>query len=220
MTKKKPTLVAASGDNHEASDKGRLGLDRLIFFSDAVFAISITLLVLEIRLPAMEGSITNAKLVSSLLGLWPKYLAYVISFLVIGIFWIAHHRRFQLIERYDNGLLFLNLLELMGIAFIPFPTSVMNVHKGQAGVMFYSLVLTLTSLLSVANWWYASHNNRLVSPRLDPRLRRRETWSGSFVFVSFLVSFGLDLVDDWLSRGGWSLAALVSWWLFRQPVRR
>ncbi len=95
MTKKKPTMGAASGDNHEASDKGRLGLDRLIFFSDAVFAISITLLVLEIRLPAMEGNVTSTMLVSGLLALWPKYLAYVISFLVIGIFWIAHHRGFN-----------------------------------------------------------------------------------------------------------------------------
>ena len=87
----------------------QIGMERLIFFSDAVFAIAITLLTLEIRLPATDGSLTNAELLQSILAIGPKYIAYIISFLVIGLFWIGHHRKFQLIRKYDGTLMFFKL---------------------------------------------------------------------------------------------------------------
>jgi uncharacterized membrane protein len=101
---------------------------RLEMFSDGVFAIAITLLVLEIRVPHVgEGE----SLVVALLGLWPSYLGYAVSFLQIGVIWANHHNRFRLLERSDHVLLFLNILFLLCVAFIPFPTALLAEYKGR-----------------------------------------------------------------------------------------
>jgi uncharacterized membrane protein len=94
--------------------------NRLEAFSDGVFAIAITLLVLEIKVPP-PGTALGAEL----LHLWPSYLAYVVSFLVIGAIWLNHHAMFQHIVRVDGMLLLFNILHLMPIAFLPFPTAVL-----------------------------------------------------------------------------------------------
>jgi Endosomal/lysosomal potassium channel TMEM175 len=107
----------------QAEPKRESGLDRLVLFSDAVFAIAITLLALDLRLPEPPPDLTDAGLLEQLLELGPKYFSFVISFMSVGFYWIAHHRFFQLVVRVDAGLLLLNLLLLMGVAFIPFPTS-------------------------------------------------------------------------------------------------
>src|SRR5258707_188668 len=98
-----------------------LGLERLIFFSDAVIAIAITLLVLDLRLPEASGE----SLAAQLGDLSSSFLSFFMSFAVIGLFWEAHHRLFGFIERYDRTLLWLNLAFLFLIASLPFPTSVL-----------------------------------------------------------------------------------------------
>ena len=102
--------------------------DRLEIFSDAVIAIAITLLVLDIRVPqAPQGQLLHA------LGRqWPSYAAYVLSFAVIGIMWVSHHSMFERIREIDRGLLFSNLLLLLGIAFLPFPTPLLAEYAAEA----------------------------------------------------------------------------------------
>ncbi len=195
---------------HDRFSADRFGLERLAFFSDAVFAIAITLLALEIRLPTGEGPVTNAELVRNLLAIWPKYLGYIISFLVIGVFWIGHHRKFHFIQRYDGNLLLLNLLLLMAIAFIPFPTSVISKYGNRTATIFYALTMTLTGVLSAAIWWYASHRNRLIDSQLSIRQRRRETWGPLVVPGVFLLSIGLAFINDDLAKLSWVLVAVVS----------
>ena len=105
-----------------AEQEKSVGLERVIFFSDAVFAIVITLLVLpltaEIELP--EG---GRDLAGHVWEQWPKVLSFLVSFLVIGQFWIAHHHMFEHIRRHDQGLLWLNLVSLLTVSFMPFPTA-------------------------------------------------------------------------------------------------
>src|SRR5918998_422535 len=96
---------------------------RIEAFSDGVFAIAITLLVIEIGVPHVEDARTT--LFGALIEQWPSYLAYVISFLQIGVIWANHHNRFRFIARSDHVLLFLNILFLMCVAFIPFPTALL-----------------------------------------------------------------------------------------------
>lgn len=93
---------------------------RVEAFSDGVFAIAITLLVLEIKVPDDAGD----RLWSALGAMWPSYAAYVVTFLVIGVMWVNHHTVFQCIARVDRKLLFLNLILLMGVAALPWPTAV------------------------------------------------------------------------------------------------
>lgn len=182
----------------------RFGLDRLVFFSDGVFAIAITLLVLEIRLPGGQA-LDDAQLLAGLLEIWHKYLAYAISFLVIGTFWISHHRKFRYIRRYDGRLLMFNLFFLMVVAFIPFPSSVISETSNSTATIFYALTMVLAGFWMAALWSYASRNNRLTDPHLDAPTRRRELARPLTTSLLFLVSIGIALINGDVARLSWFL---------------
>lgn len=185
-----------------------LGLERLVFFSDAVFAIAITLLALDIRLPTDAVQLTNQELFQRLLGLAPQYLSFVISFLVIGSFWAAHNRQFRLIRRYDGTLVFLNLLLLLVIAFIPFPTRVLSEQGNCTATIFYALIMALPGLLAALMWGYAVQGNRLVDADLTPADRRRGFLRNLIAPTVFLLSIGVALIDADLAKYTWFLIAL------------
>ena len=138
------------------------GTARLETFSDGVFAIAATLLVLEFSVSATSGP----RLGHALLHLWPSYLAYVTSFLTIGIIWINHHYCVQTIARADRTLLFLNLLLLLTVGFLPFPTKLVAQYLQQPGeqAAAYAYAATFVVMSMVYNsWWrYASRGRRLI----------------------------------------------------------
>jgi uncharacterized membrane protein len=210
MSKKAHRPPPSAEGKQNISDQDQLGLERLIFFSDAVFAIAITLLALDIRLPASEVAPSNAQLLTQLLGVWHKYLAYVISFLAIGSFWIAHHLRFRFIKRYDRGLLMLNLLFLMVIAFVPFPTSVISESGNRTATIFYALTMTLAGLMLTAIWWYATWHNRLVDAHLNAQQRRRQLVALLMTVALFVLSIGLAFLNQDLTRVSWLLVVPIS----------
>ena len=183
------------------------GLERLVFFSDAVFAIAITLLALEIHLPVEAAGLSDLQLMNSLIEIWPKYLSFIISFLVIGNFWISHHRRFRSITRYDTRLLLLNLVMLMCIAFIPFPTSILSENSNRTATIFYALSIAMTGLLSTILWWYASRENRLTMKSFDDQIARRYLLSILTIPVVFLLSIGLAFINPDLAKFSWVLTA-------------
>jgi len=138
------------------------GTARLETFSDGVFAIAATLLVLEFSVRATSGP----RLGHALLHLWPSYLAYVTSFLTIGIIWINHHYCVQTIARADRTFLFLNLLLLLTVGFLPFPTKLVAQYLQQPGeqAAAYAYAATFVVMSIVYNsWWrYASRGRRLI----------------------------------------------------------
>jgi uncharacterized membrane protein len=139
---------------------------RLVAFSDAVFAITITLLVLEIKPPT---DYTN--LLHGLADLWPSYLAYALTFLFIGQVWANHHVLFDHIRAADRVVLLLNTLLLMAVAFLPFATSVLAgaLRSGEGertAVVFYGIAFAVTALTFNAVWQYA-RRHRLLSEALD-----------------------------------------------------
>ena len=141
--------------------------ERLIFFSDAVFAIAVTLLVLEIRPPEDTRHLLNG-----LAALWPSYLSYAISFLLIGQVWANHHVMFDHIRAADRTVLFLNTLLLMDIAFLPFAASVLSAafrtgYGQRTAVVFYGLTFLLAALLFNVIWGYARHDQRLLATTID-----------------------------------------------------
>jgi TMEM175 potassium channel family protein len=211
VSKRTPYQPNSVERKENASDQDHLGLERLIFFSDAVFAIAITLLALDIRLPIGGEAPSNAQLLDQLLGAWHKYLAYIISFLAIGSFWMAHHRRFQFIKRYDRGLLMLNLLFLMVIAFVPFPTSVISESGNRTATIFYALTMTVAGLMLTAIWWYATRHSRLTDAHLDAQQRRRQLVALLLTVALFVLSIGLAFLDENLAR---------FWWLLVLPISR
>jgi uncharacterized membrane protein len=139
---------------------------RLVAFSDAVFAITVTLLVLEIRPPN-----DYSDLLHDLLALWPSYLAYAVTFLFIGQVWANHHVMFDHIRAADRVVLLLNTLLLMVVAFLPFATSVLagafrSGHGERTAVVFYGVAFWVTALTFNAVWQYACRQ-RLLSEALD-----------------------------------------------------
>lgn len=137
-------------------------------FSDGVFAIAITLLILAVGIEhAPEGDLSK-----ELLDLWPAYLAYAFSFLTIGIMWINHHSLFRHFARADRILLLLNILLLMMIAFVPFPTLIVaefarSETEGRAAALLYGITMTTTAICFFALWIYGSR--RLLQPDADLR---------------------------------------------------
>ncbi|MBX0330724.1 DUF1211 domain-containing protein [Oscillochloris sp. ZM17-4] len=184
------------------------GLERLVFFSDAVLAIAITLLALEIRLPAGEYA-DNAALLAALLKLWPRYLSYCVSFLVIGSFWLGHHRMFRYIVRYDRRLLSLNLLLLLCIAFIPFPTTVLGEAGNAMATIFYAATMAATGLVSSLIWWYASAGGRLLAAPISTRALRASWLRNLTTPAVFLLSIPLAFFSSDLARYSWALIALA-----------
>ncbi len=184
------------------SEGGPAGRDndtvRIETFSDGVFAIAITLLVLEIRVPEVEEGHTLA---GELLGLWPSYLAYALSFLVIGTMWANHHNRFRYIARSDHVLLFINTLLLMCMAFIPFPTALLAEYvlgsdeERTAAAVLYGGTLAVTAVFFTLLWLYVATNHRLVQRDLDSRLLRSMTRRYVIGVLLYAVAFALAFVS-------------------------
>jgi uncharacterized membrane protein len=121
-------------------------LERTVFFSDAVFAIAITLLALDIQVPQLDIQVPHIPagseatlLPGALLELWPKFLSFLLSFWVVGPYWLAHHRTFHYISGYDRSLLLINLLFLMWVLLLPFSTSLLGEYGNQQIVVIITL---------------------------------------------------------------------------------
>ena len=208
-------------------------LERTAYFSDAVFAIAITLLVLDIRLPEVSEEQLRTELPSLVIGLGPKFLSFVITFLVIGFYWLAHHRMFHYINRYDTRLLWMNILFLMSVAFLPFPTSVLsresttlNFVEGsssieltlfsggssaseQFAVAFYAGSVAVTGLLLSGLWWYAATENRLTTDHLTPRLASFVLLGALTTPLIFLLSIGISFINAEAAKFSWLLIPIT-----------
>lgn len=193
------------------------GVERVAFFSDAVFAIAITLLVIGITVP--EGDLTGAQLTHELGRLGPKFFSFGLSFWVIGRFWISHHLTFQYLRRWDLPMLWINLFWLACIVFLPFPTAVLGNHIAlPEAARLYAATVTVTGLASTLLWWYATGRGRLVDEDLDPRLRRSMLLWALAVPVVFGLSIPLVTVLVPIGGGRISLAPLL--WLLLVPTIR
>jgi uncharacterized membrane protein len=182
---------------------GGLVLERVAFFSDAVFAIAITLLALDLRLPDdVEG--TNAGVLAALGELAPAFWAFILSFAVIAAFWIGHVRTMRAMVRTDGRFVVLNLLFLATIALLPFPTSVVA-RQGDvpAGAATYAVFGLVTALLSTVLWVYATGVGRLTSPSITPRLARVVTYRAASVPAIFALSIPAALVAPILAWAMW-----------------
>jgi uncharacterized membrane protein len=141
--------------------------DRLEYFSDALIAIAATLLAVELPRPRARD-LDGTTLLQAILNNWPPYVAFLASFLFIGIAWANHHEMFLRIQRTNHNLLMLSLLFLLGIVLFPFGTSLLMEHFGGAeerhAALIYYGILTWTAFFYNAIWWYALSGRRLVSP--------------------------------------------------------
>jgi uncharacterized membrane protein len=187
--------LAMGCDNYEGhrphpydhGDRGaRLPKSRTEAFSDGVFAIAITLLIIEVRVPSSGAG----DLAGDLANHWPSYAAYVVSFAIIGIIWVNHHDIFERITTVDRRLLFLNLLLLITVAFLPFPTALLGeyIRKGDnahIAAAVYSANMTLIGLAFIAIWTYLARTPALLATGFgteDVRRARRAAAVGPVLY--------------------------------------
>jgi len=157
------------------ADANGLGKERISAFSDGVFAIAVTLLVLDIKVPD-AATTTASQLPARLLHLWPELFSYALSFVIIGVYWVAHHLMLHPLKRADRTLLWINNLFLMCVAFIPFTAGLLGQFRhDRVAVAVYGASLVLTSLSLQLLWTYATRNARLTDAPLDPWLVRAGT---------------------------------------------
>jgi uncharacterized membrane protein len=182
-----------------SSESGRASADhlttqRLEAFSDGVFSIAITLLVLELSIPESRSA-TPPPLGSALLHLWPSYIGYVLSFITVGIYWANHHSIFRFYQRTDHAFNLLNLAFLMSISFLPFPTAVLSRYvmvpgQGETAVMFYAFGLVLPAACFLAMWTYASRRHQLIDRRLPQdfiRYLSRQYMASVLIYTTALI---------------------------------
>jgi len=169
---------------------------RVEAFSDGVYAIAITLLILEIKIPMPSAVPLSAQLIRQ----WPSYVSFVISFAFIGVMWINHHRMFTHIKRSDNGLMVLNLLLLLGVTAVPFPTAVLAAHLGQSGqrtaTMLFNGTFVFIAIFFNLLWRYASSSHRhLLAHDVDADMVARITRMYSFGPLPYLICFALAWIS-------------------------
>ena len=186
-----------------------MSTSRIEAFSDGVFAIAATLLVLELKVPHVEPG----ELGGTLLGNWPSYATYVVSFLVIGIIWVNHHAVLERIRKVDRALLFLNLVFLMAVAVIPFPTALLADylkagHDEHLAAAVYGGSMTLMGVTFGSIWAYAVLSGDLLHEGIDPARARRSLWIFAAGNPLYVLAIGASLLSAKLALAIYALLAL------------
>ena len=181
---------------------------RLEAFSDGVFAIAATLLVLELRVPAEATDLSGA-----LLRLWPAYAAYLVSFLTIGIIWVNHHTLLEHCKRVDRRFLYLNLMLLVAVGIVPFPTALVGQyilleHGATAALVVYGLGAVLIAMAFTGVFLYATHDQRLVGDTAVARRIRQEGRLFPIGLAAYTVGIALAFVAPVASLAVYGLTAL------------
>lgn len=181
-------------------DRAALDPGRLATLTDGIFAIAMTLLVLNLQVPRIPENQVGSKLPHELFTLWPKVLGFVLSFVVVGVYWVGHHNQFHYIRRLDRTFIWINIGFLLFVAFVPFTAAVLGeyVHQ-QIAVAIYGLNLVAVGAMLYVVWRYATTSHRLVDEDLSPlviRVGGQRTLVGVGVYLlAVIVSF----ISTWLS---------------------
>ena len=193
-------------DETRACERTKRSFDRFVNFSDAVFAIAITLLALDVRLPAIDTSALAPPLWPQLPGLVPNLFAFVLSFVVIGGYWVSHHSLFKIIDRTDTRLVWLNMLVLFFIVLLPVPTQIVADYGDTTlGVEIYAGAITLTGLSMLALIVYA-YRSGLTAPEADIRVAVVKSSLTPLVFASSMV---VAIWSPALATSMWWLVAVI-----------
>lgn len=203
---KKTGKAASETESQPSSHLELFPLERLVFFSDAVMAIAMTLLAADLKIPQLDPSIAAAELPRALGSARPQIASFVISFVVIGIYWLSHHRTFGYLRRYDNRLAVLNLIFLFFIVIMPFVARLMGEYAFLPFVTAtYSLVVGGIALSQLSLWRYATHDHRLVDPHLGQGVIAAGNVRNVVGAILFLSAAPLAYVSV--------IASFVLWWL-------
>jgi uncharacterized membrane protein len=169
---------------------------RLEAFSDGVFAIAITLLILNIKLPDVKYD----ELSNALRELVPTILAYIMSFAVIGLYWVTHHQSFQFVAKVDRTFLWMNILLLLFISFIPFPTALLGKYPfKEIPMLIYGLNLVAANITGFGMVLYINYHPELASEKYTKEVFRKRVISYTVVNLLYLAGIGLSFYNPMVS---------------------
>ena len=187
------------------ADDDQLDNGRIISLSDGVFAFAMTLMVLQFDTPDPER-ISRGALRSYILDQWPSVVSYAITFFVVANYWVVHHRTFRYIRTHDTALMWINILFLLCISFLPFPTDVMGEYDDTVfAVQFYALAMTVTSAVLTGLWLYLARQRRLLHDTCDERTVRYHIYRGVATSAVFLLSVPVALLNVRVAWLCWTL---------------
>ena len=173
-----------------------IGSDRQKALADGVFAIVMTLLVLELGVPIVMGTSISSGLAHGLLEMWPEFLIYILSFMVLGVFWLMHHAIFDTVSYYDGTLAWINIVFLMFVSLIPFSTALFGAYGAERmTALFYggNLVLLFSTLVSL--WAYSTSKSRLIEGEVDASAARGGKMMGIVYIVLVLITMGISFAS-------------------------
>ncbi len=175
---------------HDAPDaRGRI--DAL---SDGLFAIVLTLLVLQFEVPAAPRGRSEAEVLATLWEMRSLVFSYLLSFFSVSLYWLVHHDLFRHVVDYDRRLLYLNFVYLLFVSFLPFPTELLGTYGGVVAWTLYALNLAVIGLLTTVLWWYTASRD-LLEPELRPRAARFVVLRTLIAPTVFILSIGVAAVD-------------------------
>jgi uncharacterized membrane protein len=175
-------------------------VDRLVAFSDGVFAIAITLLVVSLEVP----TVADKKLSDALSDLGPQLFTYALSFVVVGAYWMGHHRVFRSLQRTNKTLLWINLVMLGFVALLPFPTEILGKYGDlRLGVVIYAAAICAVGTSSVVLYWYMNHAG-LCAPLSAARVRM-ELVDNAIAPIFFALSIPIAFVNVEAAKYFWIL---------------
>lgn len=195
---------------------GEVGYDRLLTLSDGVFAIAMTLRVLNFHTPATTNS--DSQLANALLAQSGTLLSYALSVVIIGRYWIAHHQMFEFIRGFDFTLAMLNLAFIGAVAFLPFPTSVLGQHNGTTPVVFYAISICAVGIAQLAEWVYAWRFHHPGVDAIPDDAGRFFTLSITRLVVVFAASVPVAFANPTVAQFLW-IAAIIPGFFLRNRRR-
>lgn len=180
--------------------KEQFQIERIAFFSDAVFAIAITLLIIEIKVPEVHhtGHVTDAEIGEGLDALVPKFVGFLVSFFVIGLYWMSHHRLFKYVSHYSQKLVWGNLLFLLPIVVMPFSTAFFSeyfVEPVRLPLGFYMVNIVLAGLLSYRLWRITGNPKNKLSEGLSKPVLQYNSTRAIMIPIIFICAFLLSFIS-------------------------
>lgn len=181
------------------SQHHELQLERIVFFSDAVFAIAITLLIIEVKVPHLDHAASSGEFGIALLRLLPNLIGYFFSFLVIGAYWVGHHRIYGMIVDWNYGLVWRNIWFLLWIAFMPFATAFFSEYVTSfVPMLLYGLTFSAAGIMQIVQFRYA-FNNGLLDPNVDAVNVKYITWRMAVLPAAGVLAIAIAAVAPFLA---------------------
>ncbi|HEU4345971.1 MAG TPA: TMEM175 family protein [Candidatus Binatia bacterium] len=171
-----------------------IGKNRIEALSDGIFAIVMTLLILEIHVPDLPKTAPNVDVVPALLALWPKFASYIVAFVSLGVFWVGHHTMYHAIRRADRALLWLNIVFFMFVSLLPFSTSVLNAFpEAFIAPLLFGANLAVIGWILFLQWTYVNLKSDMLAPFVTAEYRRtvqsRMLWVPVAITLTMLFCF-------------------------------